>query len=197
MPADLNFAFVVEGEGEVEAFPLLVRRICHETFQFFSISTSRPVRCPRSTLLKPNELERAVEFARGQKQGRGPVLVLLDADDDCPAQLGPQLKARVFSNADSAVEIIVSKREYEAWFLAAAVSLAGMCELPRDLASPNQPEQIRGAKEWLRDRMPEGRTYSPTVDQAKLTAAMDLTSARSAPSFDRLCRIIQRIIESR
>jgi hypothetical protein len=72
-----------------------------------------------------------------------------------------------------------------------------MCELPRDLASPNQPEQIRGAKEWLRDRMPEGRTYSPTVDQAKLTAAMDLTSARSAPSFDRLCRIIQRIIESR
>jgi hypothetical protein len=35
---------VIEGQGEVEAVPLLVRRICHEIHSDFSIQTSHPVR---------------------------------------------------------------------------------------------------------------------------------------------------------
>jgi hypothetical protein len=41
MPGDLvNFAFVIEGKGEVEAIPLLIRRICSEILGFFDFKTT-------------------------------------------------------------------------------------------------------------------------------------------------------------
>jgi hypothetical protein len=53
-------------------------------------------------------------------------LVLLDADDDCPKDLADKLKDRCHANhADVAISIVIAKKEYEAWFLAAARSLAG------------------------------------------------------------------------
>ena len=63
-----------------------------------------------------------------------------------------------------------------------------------DLSSPENPEQIRGAKEWLDRRMTPGRKYSPTVDQAALVASLDLHAARACRSFDRLCREVGRLI---
>lgn len=44
--------------------------------------------------------------------------------------------------------------------------------------------------------MVPGRKYSPSVDQAALVAAMDMTAARPCRSFDRLCREIERLVVS-
>jgi hypothetical protein len=43
--------------------------------------------------------------------------------------------------------------------------------------------------------MTAGRRYSPSVDQAALVAGMDLSSARSCKSFDRLCREVARLLD--
>ena len=43
--------------------------------------------------------------------------------------------------------VFLAKKEFEAWFLAAAESLRGQQGLPLDLTSPHYPENIRGAKE--------------------------------------------------
>jgi hypothetical protein len=60
----------------------------------------------------------------------GGVLVLIDADDDCPAHLGPALLARAReARSDVPVSVVLANREFEAWFLAAAPSLAGNCGL--------------------------------------------------------------------
>jgi len=59
----IRFGFVIEGKGEMEAVPLLVRRICHELFGFFTLETTRPVRISKSKLLRTGELERAVRLA--------------------------------------------------------------------------------------------------------------------------------------
>lgn len=189
----VNFAFVTEGEGEVAALPLLVRRICYELLGFFAVKTARPVRITKSRLIRAGELERAIRLARSTIPADGPVLVVLDADEDCPALLGPSLKARIESDD---ISIVIPKYEFETWFVTAAASLAGKHGLRPWLSPPPDPETVRGAKEWLTRNMGPGHIYSPTIDQAALVAGMDLTAARSCRSFERLCREIQRLIAS-
>jgi hypothetical protein len=145
-------------------------------------------------MAKPGELERAVRGAFLKNGFGGPVLVFLDADNDCPATLGPQLKKRAMAVAQGHnVLIIIAKCEFEAWFLAAAESLRGKQGLRDDLAAPPEPESIRGAKEWLRKNMAKERRYSESLDQAKLVGAMDLGAAWRCQSLDRLCREIVRL----
>ena len=54
---------VVEGHGEVQAVPILLRRVLHEKLQIYDIVLEPPIRVPKSKLLKQGELERAVELA--------------------------------------------------------------------------------------------------------------------------------------
>lgn len=82
-----------------------------------------------------------------------------------------------------------------AWFLASAPSLAGSRRLPSDLAAPDDPEGIRGAKEWLSEQMTPARPYKETVDQAALTSQLDLAMVRrKSPSFDKLWRDVERLL---
>ena len=92
---------------------------------------------------------------------------------------------------------MLAKAEYEAWFLAAAASIAGQRGLPEDLMPPADPEGIRGAKGWLKERRTDGLSYGETIDQPALTAVFDLDQARAgAPSFDKLWREVQRWVEA-
>jgi len=78
-------------------------------------------RVPRSQLIRPGELERVLEAVTRQIGRSSPVLVLLDADDDCPVIVARNLLERSrASHADLRVSIVVANREYEAWFIAAA-----------------------------------------------------------------------------
>ncbi len=173
----------------MEAVPLLVRRLAPW------VGTTKPVKMQKSKTLKAGELERAVRLAFLNNGFNGPVMVILDADKDCPASLGPRLKEKALTVAQGQeVSIVIAKCEFEAWFIGAAESLAGKCGLRQDLKAPPDPEGIRGAKEWLERNMPQNRRYSETVDQAKLVAAMNLDAARRCRSFDRFRREIERLI---
>ncbi len=90
--------------------------------------------------------------------------------------------------------MVLAKKEYEAWFIAAAESLRGQCGLPEDLAGVPNPEDIRGAKEWLSRCMPRNRRYAETTDQATLTRVFDMQAARRADSFDKCYREIVRLL---
>jgi len=192
---------IVEGHGEVSSVPILIRRIAELHNPGLTVNVPRPLRVPADRLRQPRQLERYVELAARQVGSLGGILVLLDADDDddCPARLGPQLLARcIAQRTDVPVSVVLAKREFEAWFLAGAASLAGHRGLDPDLVSPEHPEEVRGAKEWLRRQMAPGVTYSPTQDQPALTALLDLDAARSAsPSFARCRREIARLLEAR
>lgn len=190
-----TIACIVEGHGEVEAVPLLVRRLAAE-LRPGCVPTIRPVlRIPRSKLVKEGELERAVELAARKMEGPGAILVLLDAEDDCPALLGPQLLRRAATcRPDKNPAVVLAKREFESWFLAAAESLRGRRGLPQDLHAPEQPEEIRGAKEWLERHMPPHVRYSETLDQPAFAALFDLRSARRTDSFMKCCREVARLL---
>jgi hypothetical protein len=185
---------IVEGHGECKAVPVLIRRVA-QTVDPALVLEIPHIRIPASKLVRNGEIERAVELAARKLGGLGGVLVLVDCDDGCPAVEGPALLARAKSaHSDLPIAVVLAKKEFEAWFLAAAVSLRGHRGLPSDLLPPADPEAIRGAKGWLTRHMPEGRIYSETEDQAALTAVFDIETARTADSFDKFFREIDRML---
>lgn len=188
-------AAIVEGHGECEAVPVLVRRIAQTLDPALSPLVQPIIRVPASRLVKQGEIERAIELAARKNAGQGGVLVLLDCDDGCPAEEGPTLLRRATkARADFPVSVVLAKREFEAWFLAAAESLRGRRGLPADLISPENPEDIRGAKEWLTEKMLQGQSYAESSDQPALTAVFDMNAARRADSFDKCYREVVRLL---
>lgn len=192
---DVRIGCVVEGHGEREALGVLLRRVANEVTPEARIVSPKPIRIPRSKLVRDGELERAAKLAaRTAGDGSG-VLVLLDSDEDCPATLGPGLLSRLQTTLPGIPSaVVLAKTEFESWFIAAAESIAGRRGLVPDLASPADPEAIRDAKGWLRARMTGSHGYSETVDQAALAAVFDLAAARRALSFDKFIRDVSRLL---
>ncbi len=182
----MKLGILVEGHGDVLAVPILVRRVLEDR-GVSPVEIPPPLRLPKGKMLRQEELSRAVELMARKTAPDGALLVLLDADTDCPAELGPRLLTWVrAARGDRAVSVIVAKQEFEAWFLAAAESLRGQRGLPLDLEPPPDPEAVRDAKGWLHAQMSNG--YSETLDQPALAATFDWTQARRLPSFDKLLR---------
>jgi hypothetical protein len=178
--------------------PLLLRRLAQECLARYDLHVFPAHRIPRGRILVGDHLERAAELGRRRVSefgGAGGIMLLLDADDDCPARLGPELLARLKpAIPELAASVVLAKREYEAWFLAAAQSLRRHSNVSETAEAPLRPEEIRGAKEYLvREILLPGSVYSETVDQVSLTA-MDLREALVCPSFAKLCRDFKGII---
>jgi hypothetical protein len=194
-PAEgMTLGLIVEGHGEEQAAPTLIRHIAR-AFGFHASIRCEVRRVPKSRLVQPGELERAIEALTRQIGRSQSVLVLLDADDDCPKDLAGSLEARCRANhADVTVSIVIAKKEYEAWFLAAARSLAGQRGLLDHLDPPNDPESIQGAKEWLTARMPSDQSYSPTRHQSAYSDFLDLSEARTTRSFRKLEKELARLL---
>lgn len=188
-------ASVVEGYGEVSALPKLLQRVAKD-IGIYSLSTPVPMRVPRSKLVASGGIERAVSAMATEAGVAGAVLVVLDADDDCPARLGPQLLRRAQdARSDMRMAVVLATREFEAWFLAAAPSLAGRHGLPADFDTPPNLETIRDAKGKLSKARIDGHPYRPTVDQAPLASVFDMKMARmNSPSFDKFCRDVARLL---
>ncbi|MBM3745343.1 MAG: hypothetical protein FJW34_06060, partial [Acidobacteria bacterium] len=106
-----RIASVVEGHGDREALPVLTRRLIAGINPLLPADVVRPIRVPRGRLLKSGELERAVQLAALDARPGGAVMVVLDADDDCPRTLAPDLLHRASGAAgDLPVSLVLAKR---------------------------------------------------------------------------------------
>jgi hypothetical protein len=185
---------IVEGKAEVESVPILLRRIFTE-LKVYDVRIARPFRVKRNLVVKEGELERAVQQAIRDRENAGGVLVLLDADDDCPAQLGPSLHARCRQVTRLPVAVVLASRELEGWFLGAKESLRGVRSIRQDATAPPNPETIRGAKERLTKNM-HGRRYLEVDDQPALAEQIDFEMARQrCPSFEKFLRDVERLLK--
>lgn len=188
-----KIATIVEGHCEVDAVPILLRRIADSLGA--AVQALRPIRVSRDKVVKAGELERAVELAARRASTDGRILIVLDAEKDCPKDLAPELLRRAMkARSDREIRVVLAKTEYEAWFLAAASSIAGKRRIAPSAVPPEDPESIGSPKVWLRRRMPSDEPYSETVDQPALSAVFDLEAARSAPSFDKLWRDVASLL---
>ncbi|NQU20365.1 MAG: DUF4276 family protein [Candidatus Nealsonbacteria bacterium] len=191
----LNLGCIVEGHAEVAAVPELVRRFQQTLDPGIGLVIRPPTRIGKGKLITDGEIERQVERLARQLTPPRAILILIDADKDCPAELGPKLLARAkAARPDVSTAVVLAKCEYEAWLLAAIESLKGKRGLAEDLAPVEDPEMIRGAKELLGRCMVGSRKYAETVDQPALTALFDMELARRhSPSFDKCWREIERL----
>jgi hypothetical protein len=178
-----------EGHGEVSALPVLLRRISFWK-NIHNAIIGPPLRVQKDRFLnRPEEFRRMVMLAAQKCGENGSLLILLDADDDCPLTKAPEILARAKTIAPHRpISVVLANREFEAWFIGAAQSLHGS----RGLAITSQDltvmaEEPRDAKGWLGRRMPG--TYGETTDQPAFAAIMDLEQAHTrCRSFRKLCK---------
>lgn len=184
---------VVEGHGDVRALPLLVRRLARLSYPAIQVVVPEPVRLDSGKFGDDRALGRVISLAIGKAEG-GPVIVIRDADDDCPAQAGPALLDRARRlRPDASLAVVLAKCEWEAWYLGAIESLRGKLGVPDTADGPADPESIRDAKGSLKRLL--GGKYSESVDQAAFARVFDLDQARSrCDSFDKFCREVARLI---
>ncbi len=191
---------IVEGHGEVASVPKLLGRmgvvIAPEQF----IKCLPPHRLPRNQLLDPIKLGHALAIAIKRLRScpaPAAILILMDADDDRPAELVRQLKAQHQAQFDAMRHSIVfAVREIEAWFLAANMTQAAHPDLRPDCPVIEFPEQVADAKGAFAKRILPDGIYTSSVDQVRFVSKMDLQAARRAPSFDKLWRDMEVILGS-
>jgi hypothetical protein len=182
-------ASIVEGDGEVVALPILLRRIGEWQSPGKAFTVLPPIRVRRDRFInREDEFCRVLQLAASKCGMSGWILVLLDADDDCPAELGPHILARAQAIIPHRpVSVVFANREYEAWFLASAASLNGFRGFVFEYPENFDPEHPRNAKGWLGRRMLSG-TYREITDQPAFSAKLDLEQAiENSRSFRKLC----------
>lgn len=185
----MRIACIVEGHGEVEAFPILLRRIAEWRSPQVFPDVPTPIRVHRDRFLnRDEEFRRHLLLAAAKCGDGGWILVLLDADDECPASRGADILLRAQTVVPHrCVSVVLANREYEAWFIAAAQSLNGYRGFMLDPKDRTEPETPRDAKGWVKERM-ASRHYGETTDQPAFTAKMDLEQAfENSRSFRKLC----------
>lgn len=187
---------VSEGRGEVSALPTLLRRLIGELGIYDMPVDGRALFCHKNLMTK-NEAE-FKRFLRLCQLGRGvtSALFLFDADDDCARDSVPQMRRWAQEAApDFPCAIVMARREYEAWFLAALPSLRERPDVSNDAHYMDDPEQKRGAKESLKKFAP---SYTLTAHQTAFSAQIDLGEAfRRSSSFRKLvaelCRVLEKL----
>ncbi len=179
---------IVEGQGDEAALPILLRRLCDEAGAW-QVDIARPHRRRRTQLVDKALLQSAVQVA-ALREGCAGILIVFDADDDCPKELAPILEAWAIEiSGGIPCAVVMANREYEAWFLASIEAFRAHRGISAEAMSHPNPESPRDAKGELEARMVAGASYSPTVDQPALTAQLDLGAAyRACRSFRKLVR---------
>jgi hypothetical protein len=88
-----SVATIAEGDGEFAAVPVLLRRLNEHFAPGTYVQLPTPIRVYRDRFLnRDEEFRRHLLLAAGKCGADGWILILLDADDDCPAELGRKLR---------------------------------------------------------------------------------------------------------
>ncbi len=186
----IPIASIVEGDGEVAALPILLRRLAAELEPMTMVNPLPPIRVRRDRFLnKEDEFRRQLLLAAAKSGEQGWILIVLDADDDCPKALASDISQRAQQTIPHRkVSVVLANREFEAWFIAAAASLngaRGFSVSPNELIEAETP---RNAKGWMREHMHGGK-YSEMLDQPAFASRFDLQQAQhNSRSFRKLCK---------
>lgn len=171
-------ASIVEGDGEVKALPIILRRLHALDGPAEHVEVLAPIRVHKDRFLnREEEFRRHLLLAAAKCGGDGWILIVLDADDDCPVKLAEGVRQRAQAYVPHrSLAVVIPKREFEAWFIAAAPSLHGVRGFAHDARDRIDAETPRDAKGWIKERM-ASRSYGETTDQPAFAARFDLDQA--------------------
>jgi hypothetical protein len=182
-----------EGDSDCDSLPTLLTRVAEFLGEEPPI-LQEPIRFRRNRVLK-DELSRLLGLARKKLRTPGGVLIVLDADEDCPAELGPSILLRASElSSDMPVAAVVAKRMFESWVIAGAEGLISEGEVNSKEVPPD-PESVRSPKQWLSARIKRDDGYGEMADLKRLTGCFSIEHAhRRSPSFRKLCKEVARLL---
>ena len=184
---------IVEGDTEVGAIPVLIRRFINRK-EVFTVHVVKPYRVSRQKIVKENELERAIQVGINDRDNVGAIMVILDADTDCPMEIGPDLLERCKESTHLPISVILVKSKLECWFLGAKESLRGVRGIKADAITPDNPEALGIGR--LENNMESGSYYHKVDDAPAFAAKLDIDKAAlNCPSFARFVRETERLIK--
>ena len=195
---------IVEGEGDVKAVPILLRRVLHNVLQQYGWDVAHPKKAHSLSALR-KKLDKYLLYAAIEKDAQA-ILILLDLDDGCPAVEARQLANDIRALSPKLpVAIVLAHCEYEAWFLASVDTIAQGEKgqqyhfSPAFLQKPTPPsniESIRDAKGWLSRHMTPGYRYKETLHQPSMTVLIDLNLAtHRSRSLRRLLHAVELLVQ--
>ncbi len=157
---------MVEGHGEVEALPELLRRLAWAA-GMYDMKVQTPVLSSKGKLVAASKL--ATEL---------------------PAGLHSELSAVVKDHCrPMAAELVVANPEYEVWFASSLSSLRGLHGLSVEAVDVESAESRPECKGILSSVMSSGMRYQETQHQTSLTAQFDLRLAfQNSRSFQKLVK---------
>lgn len=177
---------IVEGQGDAAAVPVLIRRVAAD-HGIHDLEILTPHR--RGDL--PKIRGRLGDFLEAARLESAPVLWVLDYDCqdsiDIAADLTQLAEQTEQLAPDMQVRYSFMVKEFESLFLFdEGTTRRVFRDIPADVTFPSEPEEVRGAKEWLSKARPKGQAYKETTHQEKLAAQLDLAVLRQrSPSFVR------------
>ncbi len=206
----------VEGEGEADAVPRLVKKLLTEQNAWDVVSLDEnPFRVGQvNKLVKDQYHEWKRKLAASlRRRNVGGVLLLLDGDikkvegkEFCAANTARSLAneaVEVGGGAMFSVAVVFARQEYESWLIAGIKSLAGKrladgreIDPGANLPEGDLEEAPRDAKGWF-NKIVEGG-YKPTRDQASVTDLLDLDVVRekNLRSFRRLESALSELVSA-
>lgn len=204
---------IVEGHGEVQALPILIRGWL-KSRRFTNVSVGPPVRAAGSGALKARHdatedlgIEHYVSIALASQRTPDALFVLLDADEGCPKKVGEELlrRARNVLPEGFPVGVVLANREYEAWFLAALGSPRfrrslvenGICDTPPVASSVKDAESISDCKKRVAELILREK-YQETIHQKTLTELLPFTQAVAlrSRSFRKLLKELSEVLQA-
>ena len=194
----LTIVPVVEGDGDAAALPELLVRILQNKYNRYDVFVAQG----KTRVVKANgrpNLEKKLDKFLGHAQnkpGCGAILILVDADVDCPVDLAMQLSQRCDEiGTRCPVQIVCARRSYESWFLASLNSVKDWHGISSTSTLSSCAEDVPDPKRWISDQMPRGQAYKETIHQAPLSRLIDLDLAhRNSRSFRRLCHALEQLL---
>jgi hypothetical protein len=197
---------IVEGHTEDDCIEPLLHRVWNDLLQPpFRLQVLQPSRGNRDSLVRPNHPDLALKVTEAYRKlaqrlkhdpaSRGLLLLLIDAEGDCPAVLGPRLLRDMRAvRPDTDISCVLAKRMFENWLVAGASTLAGVNGLPNPLPDRERVEEQNGWR-WFDDqfRGEKGlRKYKKKEDAKVFVQFFSPQECRdNCPSFDKLCRDLE------
>lgn len=193
MPNALKIGLMVEGQGDQLALPELVRNVAFSR-GIYDISIPTPFRVKRGRFAPAfTDYERALQVLAAKAER---ILVVIDADDDCPVELAQGLLQRATTCVGHRpVHVAIAHHEFEAWLIAGIESYQDhpAVSLTAEVIGAD-PDSIRNAKSAFRGML-TGNRYSETVDQVRFASMIDFdVTAQKSRSFRKFMSELDAIL---
>lgn len=171
---------IVEGQGDTEAMPDLIRRVAYYR-QIYGIQPQSPA-IRKASLGGFKNVDNLGKFVRlaALRPNADSIVIALDCDDGCAknevAALSTLLNP-LAQEVNKKIGVCFFVREFESLFLHCLEELS-QCNPTLDIQlpcpiSPDKIEEVRAAKQVL-DRQMQGGSYKETRDQQKFVHHLDI-----------------------